>query len=116
MTVDQDFLLVLKSNVLGDGEPDLGEKLLRSFLTVMSESDLYPAQIVCLNSGVFLTTEGSPVADLLDTFAGAGTRILSCGTCLDYFKIKDNLAVGKVGSMSTTVAGLTSTASVVTVG
>ena len=28
-----------------------------------------------------------------------GCRIYSCGTCLDYYRVRDRLAVGEVGSI-----------------
>jgi hypothetical protein len=79
--LDKDTLLILKSSTLGDGGPDLGEKLLRAFLAQLLETGVIPARIICLNSGVFLTTEGSAVMDLLERFSKKGSTILSCGTC-----------------------------------
>ena len=65
MALNKDFLLVIESSGLGDGEPDLGERLMKAFLKVLLESEEWPARIICMNSGVFLTTEGSPVLDVL---------------------------------------------------
>ena len=107
MTIDKNMLLVLKSSMLGDGEPDLGEKLMKAFLTVMSESERYPAKIICMNSGIFLTTEDSPVTDIMEKFDEAGVEILSCGTCLDYFDRKDKLIVGQASNMKETVKAMT---------
>jgi selenium metabolism protein YedF len=101
------MLLVLKSSMLGDGEPDLGEKLMNAFLAVMSESDRYPAKIICMNSGIFLTTEDSPVADIMAKFDRAGVEILSCGTCLEYFDRKEKLIVGQASNMKETVKAVT---------
>ena len=106
MPVDNDLLLVLRSSGLGDGEPDLGEKLMASFLTVLLESGTAPARIVCMNSGVFLTTEGSPVADTLKKFLDQGTEILSCGTCLDYYGRSDRLIIGEASNMKAAVAAM----------
>lgn len=100
------MLLLIKSSVLGDGEPDLGEKLLRAFLTQLLESGSIPAKIICMNSGIFLTTEASPVEDLMHQFASEGSEILSCGTCLEYYKRADRLVVGKPTNMRDTVQAL----------
>ena len=59
-----------------------------------------------VNSGVFLTTEGSDVLETLTELADAGVEIFSCGTCLDYYRRTENLRVGGVGNMSGTVEGL----------
>ena len=46
-----------------------------------------------------LTVEGSPVLDDLKGLAEQGVEILTCGTCLDHYGIKDRLAVGEVTNM-----------------
>jgi len=102
MTVNKDLLLVIDSSGLGDGEPDLGEKLMKAFLNVLLESGDLPARILCMNSGVFLTTEGSPVLDIMKRYEEQGTEILSCGTCLDYYGRSDKLGVGSPTHMRDT--------------
>ncbi len=106
MTVDKDLLLILKSNGIGDGEPDLGEALMGSFLCMLLESGRLPARILCLNSGIFLATEGSPAKEQLDRFAENGTEVSSCGTCLDYYGRREKLIVGTVGNMRDTVQAM----------
>jgi selenium metabolism protein YedF len=108
MAIDKGMLLVLGSNMLGSGEPDLGEKLLRSFLNMLLESESQPARIICMNSGIFLTTEGSPVLEILGEFQGQGSEVLSCGTCLEYYERKDKLLLGRPTSMRDTVSALLS--------
>jgi selenium metabolism protein YedF len=106
LSINKDLLLVLESSGLGDGEPDLGEKLMRAFLTVLFESGEIPSRIICLNSGIFLTTVGSPVGDILKRYEELGSRILSCGTCLDYYGRKDKILVGESTNMKDTVSAL----------
>ncbi len=103
MEIDRDLLLMLKSSGLGDGEPDLGAKLMSAFLETLYDSGRIPAKIACLNSGVFLTTEGSPVADIMSKFERAGAEIVSCGTCLKYYNRSEKLIVGKPSNMKITV-------------
>ncbi len=97
---------MIRSSMLGDGEPDLGEKLLRAFLSQLLESGSIPQRIICMNSGIFLTTEGSPALDLMTQFASQGSEILSCGTCLEYFNRTDRLVAGKPTNMRDTVKAL----------
>ena len=106
MAINKDLLVMLKSNGLGDGEPDLGEKLMNAFLNMLLDSGETPAQIICMNSAVYLTTENSPVLETMREFEKAGARILSCGTCLDYYGRKDKLEVGSVTNMRDTVTAL----------
>lgn len=103
MPVNNDLLLMLTSSGLGEGEPDLGEKLLGAFLNILFDSGDIPARIVCMNSGIFLTTEGSYVEEILNKFSAAGSEILSCGTCLDYYGRKEKLIIGKPTNMKDTV-------------
>lgn len=107
--VEKNLLLVLKSSVFGDSEPDLGAKLMQAFLGQLLEQNEVPAEIICMNSGIFLTTtEGSPEVELMRQFAAAGTRVYSCGTCLEYFERTDKLTVGEVGNMADTVRAVAS--------
>ncbi len=114
MTIDKGLLLILKSSGLGDGEPDLGEKLLKGFLSTLYDSGTIPARIICLNSGVFLTTEGSPVGDVLAGFAERGAEILSCSTCLDYYGRADKLIIGQPTNMKETVAAILKSSRILT--
>jgi selenium metabolism protein YedF len=108
MTVNKDLLLTLKSNGLGDAEPDLSEKLLKGFLNMLLESGQAPARLVCMTSAIFLTTEGSSVVDIMRKYEQAGTEILSCLTCLEYYGRKEKLIVGKPTNMRETVNALLS--------
>lgn len=103
MKVNKDLLLVLKSSGLSDGEPDLGAKLMNSFLNVLLEKGSLPAKIICMGTGIFLTTENSPVIEILDKFTRNGTEILSCGTCLEYYGRADKLIIGDPTNMKDTV-------------
>ena len=51
------------------------------------------------NGGAQLTAEGSDsIADLKELEA-QGVEILTCGTCLDYYGLKEKLVVGSVTNM-----------------
>ena len=108
MHLDKQFLLILKSSGIGDGEPDLGERLMSSFLKMLIENGVVPARVICMNSGVFLTTRGSVVADMLRELESFGSQILTCGTCLDYYKRRDDLIVGEATNMKDTVSAMLS--------
>jgi selenium metabolism protein YedF len=105
-TIDSDFLLILGSSQLGDGEPDLGEKLMASFLGQLLEVGTVPGKIICMNTGIFLTTRGSPVLETMRKLADAGAAISSCTTCLNYYGRLDSLEVGTAGTMRDTVAAM----------
>lgn len=89
----------ITTNSLGQGSPDLGQVLMKSLFTTLAEMNPPPAALLFLNTGVFLTCAGSDVLEQLNRMHEAGTRVLSCGTCLDYYKIKDRLQIGTISNM-----------------
>lgn len=90
---------VIGTDKLGKGSEDLGKILMKSFLYTLSETKPYPSFLIFLNSGVKLTTAGSESLEDLKKMEEAGVKIVSCGTCLDFFEIKDKLEVGKISNM-----------------
>jgi pentose-5-phosphate-3-epimerase len=52
-----------------------------------------------MNSGVKLAIDGSLVLESLDKLEREGVNLLVCGTCLNYFEVKDKLKAGKVSNM-----------------
>jgi selenium metabolism protein YedF len=101
------LVILFASDRIGDGPDELGRVLVRSFVKTLAEQGPFPWRVVCLNSGIALTTEGSPVADDLRAMESAGAEILSCGTCLDYFHAKEKLLVGRVSNMREILETLT---------
>ncbi len=106
MVVDKDFLLVITSSEIGEGEADLGANLTDLLFKVFSGSEKRPARIIFLNSGIFLSTEGSPIVEKLKTLERGGTEIVSCTTCLNYFDRMEKVMVGRPGDMKDTVDAL----------
>jgi len=108
VSVDKDLLVVIKSSRFEAEEPDLGSKLNKAFLTQLLESGCIPSTMIFMADGIFLTTEGSEVLDVLRQFENAGSKISSCGTCLDYYGRRDMLEIGEAGNMQDTVQALLS--------
>ncbi|MFA7078546.1 MAG: hypothetical protein WC147_09100 [Syntrophomonas sp.] len=48
----------------------------------------------------------SPVLEHLHYLEQKGVQILSCGTCLDYFSLKEKLQVGQVTNMYNAIESL----------
>ncbi len=89
----------INSNLLGVGEEALGTILMRSFLKVLLDLKPIPSKLIFINSGVRLTTEGSEVLESLKAMSDKGVEILSCGTCLDFYGLKEKLKVGIISNM-----------------
>lgn len=95
--------LYLNSDKMGEGDPTLGRKLLVVFLKKLAESNTKIDVVGCVNSGVYLTTEGSKVIDSIRKLEAKGAKIATCGTCLEHFDLKDKLLIGEIGTMDGTV-------------
>ncbi|MBO8158190.1 sulfurtransferase-like selenium metabolism protein YedF [Thermosyntropha sp.] len=104
----KEIAILIKSRLFGEGEEELGQILMKSFLYTLMEMKGDIKHIIFMNSGVFLACEGSPVLEHLKVMEEEGVNILSCGTCLDYYQMKDKLKVGSVTNMYTAVEILTS--------
>ncbi|MDD4568673.1 MAG: sulfurtransferase-like selenium metabolism protein YedF [Tepidanaerobacteraceae bacterium] len=96
---DQYYIIMITKDTLGEGAEELGKLLLRNYLYTLLEVDQLPLSLLFVNSGIYLTTEGSQVIDILKQFQEKGVEILSCETCLDYYQLKDKLLVGRVTNM-----------------
>ena len=68
----------------------------------------FPAQIVFSGTGIFLTTQGSPLADLIGQFAAPRSTILSCTTCLEHYNRKDKIIIGRTTTTKETVMAMMS--------
>ncbi|SMC91806.1 sulfurtransferase-like selenium metabolism protein YedF [Sporomusa malonica] len=103
---------LITQNTLGHGSIELGAVLMKALMTTLLEAQPQPAALLFINSGVKLTVQGSPVLEQLKTLAERGVSLLSCGTCLDYYQLKADLAVGEVTNMYTIVETITSSKTV----
>ena len=106
-------VVLITSDVLGTGDRRLGEILMKAFLNTLWDAELKPAKILFLNDGVRLTTEGSEVLETLHLLEKEGVQIFSCGTCLEYYQLKEELQVGLVTNMYDTVDALLSAVKVI---
>ncbi len=111
---EKETIVMITSSTLGQGSEELGKILMRSFIFTLKETEPLPSKILFLNSGVFLTTAGSPVLDELKELAEMGVEIFSCGTCLDYYELKEKLAVGHITNMYDTVEAVQAAAKCIT--
>ena len=92
-------VVYINSNLLGIGEEALGTILMRLFLKTLLDLKPIPSKLIFINSGVRLTAEGSEVLETLKTLSERGVEILSCGTCLDFYGLKEKLKVGIISNM-----------------
>lgn len=109
-----DTVYVITQDTLGHGKVELGAVLMKGFIYTLLEMKPMPKAILFMNGGILLTVEGSPVLENLQKLEQSGVEILSCGTCLDYFAVKDKLAIGEITNMYTIVEMMSMASKVIT--
>ena len=95
----EDSCIFISSDKMGSGNDELGEVLIKGYIYTLTEAKPYPKYIVFVNSGVKLTAQNKATIENLKILEASGVEILSCGTCLDYYGLKDTLGVGSVTNM-----------------
>jgi len=106
-------LILVTSDRLGTGDKRLGEILMKAFLNTLWDCEPKPAKLLFVNNGVRLSVEGSEVLETLQMLEKQGIQIFSCGTCLEYYNLKEKLRVGLVNNMYATVDALLSATKVI---
>jgi selenium metabolism protein YedF len=79
---------------------------MKAFLNTLCDCEPKPSKLIFINNGVRLTTEGSEALETLTLLEKKGVQVFSCGTCLEYYNVREKLRVGLVGSMYATVHAL----------
>lgn len=96
---EENVVVYIGSDIMGAGDRELGNILIRAFLKTLKDVTPKPKKMIFVNSGVKLTTEGSDVIQSVKDLEAMNISVLSCGTCLDYYRIRDRLRVGVVSNM-----------------
>ena len=109
-------VIVIKSDKFGSGADELGSVLMKSYTFALSESESLPKELLLLNGGVKLACEGSEMIENLQKISDYGTEIYCCGTCLDFYNLKEKQIVGTVGNMYMFVEKMNEARKVITIG
>lgn len=107
-------VIMLTSNLLGNGDPKLGTTLMKSFFYSISQLEGSIKSLIFMNAGVMLTTEGSEVLEHIKIMESRGIEVLSCGTCLDFYGLSDKLCVGLATNMYTITERMTENSKLIT--
>jgi selenium metabolism protein YedF len=91
--VKEKIVLYITSDKIGD-DVELGKILLKGFIGNIKNMDVLPSTIIFVNTGVYVTTMDEESIEELKNLEDI--EILSCGTCLTYFKIEKELKVGDI--------------------
>lgn len=91
-------LYYVRSDSLGV-DPEIGCRLAQAFWNSLHERLQGTATFAFANRGIFLAMDDSPVLEGLKRLAEKGCPIYVCGSCMDYYDVRDRLAVGEPGSI-----------------
>jgi selenium metabolism protein YedF len=92
------FVVAIGSDTMGRGSEELGRVLMKSFIYSLTELDKRPDALLFYNSGAFFTSAESSSLGDLQALADSGTSILTCGACVDFYKLPQP-AVGAITNM-----------------
>lgn len=105
-----DFIVVISSDRMGDGDDDLGHLLMGNFIKALKDIDKLPQKIIFYNKGVTLAKIDSAYADILKGLEKMGVEIILCSTCVDHYRLQKKIAAGTLSNMFT-IAEIMSSAS-----
>ena len=111
---NNEYVVLLKSNLMGDGDPDLGKVLMETFMENLKLQDHLPTHVVLYNAGVKLAMKESPVCSSLSELEELGCRIMLCGTCVEHYGIQYDIGVGMISNMVSITEILIRTGHVIT--
>jgi len=92
--------IVINSNGMSNAEAELSTLLLKNYLNLISDEELYPNAILIYGQGVKTVIEGSPFLEILEKLELKGVNLIVCKTCLNFYELTDKLRVGKIGTMA----------------
>lgn len=96
------YIVVLTSDEMGHNNQssEIGAKLMNAFLHKLTEQPEMPTHVLLYNSAVWLNKPDAPTVEDLKIIADKGVKLLTCGTCMNYFEQdQEQLPVGEVGNM-----------------
>ena len=92
-------VVVISADTMGTGDEKLGKKLMKAFVFALTSQDEKIDKVICYNTGARLTTQDPDTVRDLKALEEAGTTVMTCGTCLDFYGLKEQLQVGIVSNM-----------------
>jgi selenium metabolism protein YedF len=108
-----DFIIVISSDKMGEGDDELGKLLIVNFIKAVKDLDKLPPRIILYNKGVTLAAKTSPVIENLIQIEKMGVEILLCATCVNYYKLENETGAGTLGNMFTIAEAMASAGKII---
>jgi len=95
-----DPTVILRSERLGEGDLELGSRLMKEFLQALLACPEPPQALLCYHSAVLLALEDSPVQDAMRQLEARGCEILVCASSLAALAGSRQLAAGRSATLA----------------
>lgn len=106
--------IMITHDGMGSATAPLQHRLLKNYLTVLLENEMWPEAICFYGEGVRMVIDSSPVLEELRALAEKGVHLVVCTTCLNYYDYARRRAIGINGSMADIVEAQWRAAKVIT--
>jgi selenium metabolism protein YedF len=93
------FVIAFSSDVMGNGNEELGHLLMANFIKALKDLDMLPDKMVFYNKGVTLGSDDSPVVEYIREIERMGVGVLLCSTCVKYYSLEEKISVGSLSNM-----------------
>ena len=97
--VVNNYVVCIKSELMGEGDPELGKILMETFVENLKLQEQLPTHVVLYNGGVKLAMKQSASCSSLSELEELGTRVMLCGTCIDHYGLQYDIGVGMISNM-----------------
>lgn len=93
------WAVFISSEGIGKGDLVLGTTLMKMYFYTLAEGNNLPSYVLFMNEGVKVPVENQQAIEHLKALEEKGTKILVCGTCLNFYGLSDSLGVGNVSNI-----------------
>lgn len=112
-STERNTVICVTTDQMGRGDEKLGRILIQGFINTVKDLNPLPTTIIFYNAGVKLTTSDSPVIQSLEQLQKTGTKIIVCGTCVDFYSLKEKIKIGEISNMYSIMEKLNSATKVI---
>jgi selenium metabolism protein YedF len=93
------YVIVVASDKMGDGDEALGHLLMGNFIKALKDLDRLPKKMVFYNNGVKLAAKSSAVIEHLKDLEQMGVELLLCATCVNHYALESVVGAGTLSNM-----------------
>jgi selenium metabolism protein YedF len=104
--MEKKILVLITTENLGQGDDELGAKLMATFLATLPEMGDSLWRVILLNGGVKLAVAPGDALQSLQKLVQSGVSVLVCGACLTHYGVSAQKAVGATSNMLDIVTSL----------